>query len=343
MTSTRATTTVEATSSGVARTGRYRGRLVSFREPLRRAQGALPGVVERKLVWMLGSPRSGSTWLMYLLQEPPRITTLQEPLIGAHLGLFASYIVENGQEGIPAGVRLRDIREDDRYFFADRHVASWGPPLRKLILKGLAPHAPLRARYLVVQEPNGSEGGDLVLRVLPRSRLLFLVRDGRDVVDSVVDAYRPGSWLDQTFGVGQDLAGSARLRLVEREAQRWAARTEIVSRAYDRHPPDRRLLVRYEDLLSDTPEMLRSIYSWLDLEPPEDLVERVKANSFDALPATAKGSGKFQRAATPGLWRENLSPDEQNCCAEVMGPMLSAMGYDLGPETSATEARSTRP
>jgi hypothetical protein len=170
------------------------------------------------------------------------------------------------------------------------------------------------------------------MRVLPRSHLLFLLRDGRDVVDSVLDAYRPGSWLDEAFGVAQNLVGPARDKLIEREAQRWVARTEIVWRAYEQHPPARRLLVRYEDLLADTPKELLSIYSWLRLTPPGDLGARVEARAFSTLPDTARGPGKVHRAATPGLWRENLTPDEQDRCEKVMGPMLRTMGYQSVPE-----------
>jgi hypothetical protein len=304
--------------------------------------GANVATLERKLLWVLGSPRSGSTWLMFLLEEPPRVGALQEPLIGMHLGLFASYLVENGEKTLSAGARVRDLRDDGVYFFSEQHASEWGPPLRKLILKRFAPHFSRHTRYLVVQEPNGSEGADLLMGVLPRSYLLFLLRDGRDVVDSVLDAYRQGSWLDEAFGVGQELAGSARSRLIEREAQRWVARTEIVSRAYHRHPPARRLMVRYEDLLADTLKELRSIYSWLGLPPAADLQERVDAHAFKAIPDTAKGSGKFQRAATPGLWREHLTQEEQDLSEEIMGPMLRRMGYQVDSEPSGPppQARS---
>src|SRR5947209_11699023 len=155
---------------------------MTVRDVLRRAQALRSRALERQLVWVLGSPRSGSTWLMYLLQEPPRVAALDEPLIGMHLGMFASS-TGMGEAALPAGVRLRDLRDDDRYFFSDGHLRSWEPPLRKLILRGLAPHVPVRARYLVVKEPIGSEGADLLLRILPSSRVLFLLRDGRDVVD----------------------------------------------------------------------------------------------------------------------------------------------------------------
>ena len=301
---------------------------LGFKDLIRRAPTLVPSVVERKLVWMLGSPRSGSTWLMHLLWETPRVAVLQEPLIGTHLGLFAAEIVGSSQEGIGAGVRLKDLRDDDSYFFAERHAAYWGPALRKLILKGLTPHLPLRARYLVVQEPNGSEGADLVVRGLTKSRLLFLLRDGRDVVDSMVDGYRPGAWMDQKYGVGQELPETARLDLVKREAERWVARTEITARAYDRHPPELRLRVRYEDLLSDTEDVLRSIYSWLRIDPPEDLEARVEGHSFGSIPDSEKGAGKFRRAATPGLWQESLSSDEQAACMEIMGSTLKSMGYE---------------
>jgi hypothetical protein len=253
-----------------------------------------------------------------------------------HLGLFASYIVENGAGALPAGVRMRNLRDDDRYFFSDRHISDWGPPLRKLILRRLAAHASRRTRYLVVQEPNGSEGADLLMRVLPRSYLLFLVRDGRDVVDSVLDAYRPGSWLDDAFGVSQKLDRPARATLIEREAQRWVARTEITRDAYERHAPGRRFLVRYEELLADTPKQLRSIYSWLGLSPPRGLQARVDTRAFSNLPDSATGPGKFHRAATPGLWRQNLTAAEQDICEKVMGPTLETMGYEVGPEPSGS-------
>src|SRR5437763_135502 len=187
---------------------------MNVKDVLRRAQTLRGGALERQLVWVLGSPRSGSTWLMHLLQEPPRVAALQEPLIGMHLGMFASSSIGMGEEALPAGVRLRDLRDDD----------------------------------------------------LP--------------------------------------------------------------------PPDQRLLVRYEELLSDTATTLQSIYSWLDLDPPEGLLGRVQASSFDAVPALAKGSGRFHRAATPGLWRQNLSQEEQDCCTKIMGPTLTKMGYEAVPELS---------
>jgi hypothetical protein len=35
------------------------------------------------------------------------------------------------------------------------------------------------------------------------------------------------------------------------------------------------------------------------------------------------------RAATPGLWRENLTEDEQRTMHEIMGAKLAELGYDV--------------
>jgi len=44
-------------------------------------------------------------------------------------------------------------------------------------------------------------------------------------------------------------------------------------------------------------------------------------------PAEHRGPDKIFRAAQPGLWRENLSADEQEVVEGVMGPKLRELGY----------------
>src|SRR3954466_15243190 len=44
--------------------------------------------LESRLVWVFGSPRSGSTWLLRLLAEHESVVPVDEPLIGSYLGPF---------------------------------------------------------------------------------------------------------------------------------------------------------------------------------------------------------------------------------------------------------------
>ncbi len=43
---------------------------------------------ESRTVWMLGSPRSGSTWLLSLLAQHPLVVPMNEPTLGYHLSPF---------------------------------------------------------------------------------------------------------------------------------------------------------------------------------------------------------------------------------------------------------------
>ena len=305
------------------------GRFRALRPAAQPTQG--DDAVERSLVWMLGSPRTGSTWLLNLLAIDQRVVRSDEPGIGIHLGVFAADVMgAHPTEFDNAGLVLWRTRFDDReYFFNRQHEDVWRPHLRALVLSRLGALVDER-NLLVIKEPMGSQVADLLLRIVPRSRLLFLLRDGRDVVDSELDAVGKGGWLAEHFSSTADITAEERRRLAAGLAHRWVVCTEAVQRAYDQHDPELRLLVRYEDLLADTPAVLERILRWMgSTVPATTIAEQAARLSFSALPSDLKGSGRFARAATPGLWRENLTADEQAAVHEVMAPTLRAMGYDV--------------
>ena len=291
-------------------------------------------VLGPRLVWMLGSPRTGSTWLLNLLTFHPQVRTLDEPLIGAHLGLAATATVGASARSPVAGrvPRALDVfAEHDDYFFSTRYRDAWREPLRQLIMSRFA--AQLRAtggdprrNVLVVKEPHGSEAADLLVDVLPASRFLVVVRDGRDVVDSLLDAVQPGAWAASLAQVGGSDAD--RQRFLEDVSTLWAERTAVVLRAVELAGERRALLLRYEDLLKDTEDGVRRILEWLGLGVPDGIGEHIKRLAFDQVDAAHRGKGHFHRAAMPGGWRDNLSKGEQQLVARVMEPFLSQLGYD---------------
>jgi hypothetical protein len=101
-----------------------------------------------------------------------------------------------------------------------------------------------------------------------------------------------------------------------------------VQNAYDRHPAVLRMLVRYEDLRADTFSALKPLADWLGLERTDrELRAAIEACSFESIPGRARGVGKDRRTATPGLWRENLTPADQQAIEEVAGAKLRDLGY----------------
>jgi LPS sulfotransferase NodH len=43
---------------------------------------------EERLVWIFGSSRSGSTWLLKMLAELDGVTAVDDPHLGHHLGVW---------------------------------------------------------------------------------------------------------------------------------------------------------------------------------------------------------------------------------------------------------------
>ena len=165
---------------------------------------------------------------------------------------------------------------------------------------------------MVVKEP-GSHVADQLLSLFPGSRLVFLLRDGRDVVDSWLAAYRAGSWaLDEgAFPV----TDAGRESLVRWQSAVWAFRTEVVRRAYDAHPPDRRVMIRYEDLVADPCAELARLCAALPVDAPADRLAAVAGeHAYEAVPAGRQGraqgdplglAGRVARQPDPGRARRD--------------------------------------
>ena len=283
--------------------------------------------LETLLVWIAGSPRTGSTWLADLIADDRRCVRIREPLIGLHLGVRSAAVAHVPEQQLVATPRILDLRKDEHYFFAAQRSELWAPHLRKLILRRFSSYFRREAEAYIVHEPNGSDGADIIMRSLPKSRLLFLMRDARDVIDSILDSYRTGSWLDMAFGVGRDLTPHDRLELIETESYRWLTRTRVVQKAFDEHDVRLRYYLRYEDLLSDTPSELAALFAWMNLALPADLDERVHRHSFGSIPEENTGPGKFHRAARPGLWSETWTAEEKRVCGAIVDSALRDYGY----------------
>jgi Sulfotransferase family len=292
--------------------------------------------IERRMLWILGSPRSGSTWLLNLLNRDPRVASIDEPGIGAHLGVTLAAIMTRPATGVESGAfRLKDARETAAdYFFCAEYEQAWMPLLRDLILGRIGAQVAESGRgpegapaIIAVKEPNGSEGADLLMSALRRSRFLFLLRDGRDVVDSELDAARTDSWLMQSFPGYRD-SEEDRLTYIRDRANFWVRRTTVVQRAFDNHTEKLRRLVRYEELLEDPEPILASLFNWMGLPVERAQIRHsIAALAYDKIPAERRGSGQFARAANPGLWRQNLSSEEQRLLDSLIGPKLRELGY----------------
>jgi hypothetical protein len=302
-------------------------------------------VQAENLIWIFGSARTGSTWLASVMGELDAHAVWEEPLVGA---LFGDFYYGRARHRTQDG-------GGKNFILGSGYEETWLGPMRDLILGGAAARFRVFARggYLIVKEPNGSIGAPLLMKALPESRVVLLVRDPRDVVASAIDARRQGSWRFQNRArKGGRTAGTLESRKAEDRFAGDRARTFLEQvtnavQAFEAHGGPKCLL-RYEELRADTLETMRRLYARLGIEvDDEDLARAVEKHSWERIPEEQKGEGKFFRKATPGGWREDLTAGQARTVEDITAPLLDKLypGWtnDRTPEDAVADEAATGP
>lgn len=268
-----------------------------------------------KMVWIFCTARSGSTWLRRMLEDLLPSETWEEPKVAHLFGEFYSK-AQTAQRG------------STNFVLGDPNREAWTRALRSFVLEMAWASNPSSSpeRYLVVKEPGGGMGAPLLSRALPESRLIFLVRDPRDFVSSILDAQRKGNWMYEGMDEvrrGRKVSAEANPTAYARVlARRYVEQIEGVKRAYKEHQGPKSL-IRYEDLRMETLATMRRLCTDLGLEIQETRLRTVvEAHSWENLPTDQKGAGKFHRKGQPSGWREDLEPGQVEIIEEITAPLL---------------------
>jgi Sulfotransferase family len=270
-----------------------------------------------------------------MLAELDRVIPIDDPHIGHHLGVWRPIPLAWATAKDPPKLgTLADFKRKKRdYLFSDRFRDTWMPQLRDLISARFAAQAAediaaaggIDRPIVVVKEP-GSHAADTIMDLFPHSSLIFLLRDGRDVVDSWLDAYRDGSWATDEGAYPLDDTG--RSALIRWQASVWLHRTEVVQETYACTDPDRRVLIRYEEMRADPGAALRKICATLGIEASGESLDGIAAaNEFSRVPESHKGAGREIRRAEPGGWATHMSREEILEMHEILAEKLDELGY----------------
>jgi LPS sulfotransferase NodH len=289
-----------------------------------------------RLAWIFGSSRSGSTWLLRMLSSLERVVPIDDPHIGHHLGVWRPIPLAwaTAKEPPKLGTLADYKREKRDYLFSDHYREVWMPRLRELISSRFEAQAAEEIAsadgdvdnpIVVVKEP-GSHAADTIMDLFPESSLIFLLRDGRDVVDSWLDAYQDGSWATDEGAYGLDEAG--RPALIRWQSSVWLHRTEVVQKTYAHTDPGRRVLIRYEEMRADPVNALERICAVLGIDAGGDELPRIASeNEYSRIPESSKGAGQEVRRAQPGGWTSHMSTEEIKAMHEILAKKLDELGY----------------
>lgn len=280
--------------------------------------------LEKRIIWIFGAPRSGTTWLgPRLLEHPPNIVW-NEPWIGFHIAGITTREDLDGDR--PIFERLLDTRANEhRYFFSSNYRNIWLPALRKFILTRAYAHVQTVNKNIIIKEPAGAYAADIIMECLPNSKMIFLLRDGRDVVESRMD-----NEMKTWSKLSSEVIIEKRYRTIQFYSIMWNTIIKSIFAAYNKQRPELRLLVKYEELKANTFAEMQRIYKFLKVEiSEEELRKRIESYDFKNIPESEKGPGKFNRAASTGAWRNTFSKREQDLMNSIMGENLTEFGYTL--------------
>ena len=285
--------------------------------PATRPAAAPGGVRPEKIVWIFGSGRSGSTWLSTMMGEVSNQTLWGEPWVGT---LFGNFYYSQDER-----------RRQNPQFILGRHRESWIQSIRNFLLDAAAVTFPdLKEKYLVIKEPNGSVGAPLMMEALPESRMILLVRDPRDVVASALDGRREGGWhyyrnKERLYSGRKEPPKKDSIAFAEGRAQNYMQGMGNAKKAYDAHEGPK-VLVRYEELRTDTLGTMMGMYSTLGVPVDEEEIARiVEKHSWENIPEEKKGEGKFYRKGKPGGWTEDLTPEQAETIERITAPLLKEL------------------
>jgi hypothetical protein len=161
----------------------------------------------------------------------------------------------------------------------------------------------------------------LMRELYPNAREIFLVRDFRDMVASMI-AYNARKGYDE---FGRNKAGSD---------EAWLAYLHQVFLALrnawrDRGEPGS--LVRYEDVVREPTTTLPRLLDLLDLDADPATVARLIAAAAPDAPVLRGHGTADSPASSIGRWRRDLPPELRALTEETFSELLRDFGYEPGP------------
>jgi hypothetical protein len=261
-----------------------------------------------------GAPRSGTTYLQEVLNVHPDVFVSHETRIFAWL--------YHAVDVLPRDDRL--VANDREQFM--EYLRRVSPRLIRDFYRELAPGVyrwgDKNPHYA---DPFNDGCLELVAGLFPGSVFVHIIRDGRDVVSSLIRKEDGGTpWV--TF----DAAHFTWARHVDR----GAAFGEALN-------PSRYFQLRYEDLVNDDVHMASEVLRFLGLELHPDVEVFCRGQQEQRTPF--KGPTRnLEKGVTTSDWATILTPEQQARSLRLIGSHLVKYGYETEDSLAQLRERTAQ-
>lgn len=274
--------------------------------------------------FVCGPPKSGTTWLQLMLDGHPEVLCageghLTDWVLAPLRRLLTTYneqlrvndeLLYRGQ-GTQVGFSEGDFNAIARFVFDQRFAK----------LRARKPQAAIVGD----KTPNYAYALGLLSAIYPDSRCVFLVRDPRDSMLSMLHQTRrlEDSHTGRRYERDEDVYGGYLRKWVE------------VNRLYLSHRashPGLALDLRYEDLIADEAGSLRRVLAFLGVSTDEAAVAACReAGRFDRLSGGRERGQRddrsFFRRGEAGAWRSELGDRVAGLLTPEVAEIMDKLGY----------------
>ncbi|XP_060800320.1 protein-tyrosine sulfotransferase isoform X2 [Amyelois transitella] len=266
--------------------------------------GPVPGR-ELPLIFIGGVPRSGTTLMRAMLDAHPDVRCGQETRVVPRILQMRQHWVRSQKESVrleQAGVS-KAVLDNAIAAFCLEVIVRHGEPAPRLCNK----------------DPLVLKMGTYVLELFPNAKFLFMVRDGRATVHSIITR--------KVTITGFDLSSYRQCM------SKWNHAVELMYQQCRSLGAGRCLLVRYEALVLQPAATLRRVLAFLGLRWHDAVLHHeqyINKPNGVALSNVERSSDQVVRPVNLDAldkWVGQLPSDVRADMAEL-APMLSVLGYD---------------
>ncbi|MFB6258567.1 MAG: sulfotransferase [Flavobacteriales bacterium] len=272
--------------------------------------------------FILAPGRSGSTLLRRMITQHPEITIPPES---------GDAIPQAAMSFLGASTRDREMKEEEalRTFFCRSDIRYWDldPAQIQPWLRDRSPsekgliglYDAIYSTYgRVKEEKRVSHWGDktpfLLFRMewlrflFPNALFIFLVRDGRDVVNSML---------------------KRRGRGLKEACDRWKLGSRIVLKNHH-DKRSRSVMLFYEEFVNYPERTLSELFERIGTYVPQDLKAYVDKSEKEYGDTVLEHHRKAKGAVDPeniGLWEKEMKKEERDLVQKELTPALKKLGY----------------
>jgi hypothetical protein len=313
--------------------------------------------LEKGAIWLFSTARSGSSWLAQDVlcafgdtrpQDEPGIGKMFAPLQwdperffddgSRNLYIESSRQYETGERPrdpfvLPMFERAFVNLDQDSQILNHHNYEFYHQTLRDVAFEHvLNEWGILDYSKLVFKMPNDSQAADFIMRACPNSNMIFLMRDGRDVMRSRFSPFASRI-------LAETNSRELRRYAISFFSHFWNFQVDIIRSAFEAHAPERRILIRYENLRTNPAESITRLYEHLKAAFPEehlkpsisldDALRLAATTRLENIPESERGPDKPRQSGLIGGFREAFNDEEIALMNAIMGPNLVRYGYEL--------------